>query len=121
MTDHDNEFDARLRSALDTSAPDLTPDPSIHADLRSRMKSRGSVGRLIGRNSFLPAPVGPFGAIAAAAVLTLFVWSGSRQMPVNGDVSGAYIAAIDTSDSIDSIAMAADSLLYHVAADTLSQ
>jgi hypothetical protein len=121
MAEHDNAFDARLRNALDITTSDLTPDPSIQADLRSRMRSRSSISRLIGRNGFLPAPVGSFGAIAAAAVLTLFVWSGTQQMPANGNVSGTYIAAIDSSDSIDSLAFAADSLLYHVAADTLSQ
>ena len=122
MAEHDNAFEARLRQALDTSTPDITPDPSIRADLGARMKSRGSINRLVGRHSFLPFQTGSFGAIAAAAVLSLFVWSGTRQMPTNADVAGTYVAAVDTSQSIDSMAMhTADSLLYHVSADTLSQ
>ena len=120
MSDH-NDFDARLRRALDISSPDLTPDPSIRADIRSRLKARGSISRLAGRNGFLAFPSGSFGAIAAAAMLTLFVWSGTRQVPANHDVSGTHVAAIDTAtNTIDSIAMVADSLL-HASADSLRQ
>ena len=86
------------------------------------MKARGSIGRLVGRHGFIPAPAGSFGAIAAAAVLALLVLTGPRQMDVNSSVAGAYVASIDTSLSMDSIAMnAADSLLYHVSPDSLGR
>jgi hypothetical protein len=125
----DNAFDTQLRQALDISPPDLTADPSILSDLRSRVKSRSSIGRVLSRNGFLPTPVGSFGTIAAAAVLTLFVLTGSGHMPADTDNSDVYVAAIDTSRSIDSmtmharfnIAAATDSLLHHVTADSLSQ
>ena len=125
-------LDARLRQALDISTPELTPDPATLGDIKSRLKSRGSIGRVLSRNGFLPAPVSSFGAIAAAAVLTLFVLTDSRNTPSSSDTTDTYVASVDTSrtiDSIDSIAMhaqlslsaATDSLLYHVGADSLSQ
>ncbi len=103
--DHDNAFDARLRQALDISSPDLTADSSIRGDIRSRPKSRGSIGHLVGRNGFLPTPVGSFGAIAVEAVLALFVWVGTRQLPTTSDVTGSYVAAIDTTRTIDSTSL----------------
>jgi hypothetical protein len=126
---NENAFDAKLRQALDISTPELTPDPSTLSDLKSRIKSRGSIGHVLSRNAFLPAPVGSFGAIAAAAVLTLFVLTGTGRLPANTESSDVYVAAIDTSRSIDSITMhtqfsladAADSLLYRVSPDSLSQ
>lgn len=121
MADRHDDFDARLHKALDISTPDLTPDPSIRSDIRARLKSRGSLNNLAGRTGFLPFPVGSFGAIAAAAVLTLFVLTGSRQIPVNDGVSGTHVASIDTSHALDSLTMAADSLLHHTSADSLSQ
>ena len=63
MADHKNAFDARLRQALDITTPDLTPAPATWSDLKSCMRKRGSLGHLLSRNGFLPAPVGSVGAI----------------------------------------------------------
>ena len=89
MAETDNVFDATLCESLDIMSSDLTPDPSIRADIRSRLKARHSLISLIGRTNFLPTPVGSFGTIAAAAVLALFVLTGSGKMPRNQDVPAA--------------------------------
>ena len=121
MADRHDDLDARLREARDISTPDLTPNPSIRGDIRSRLKARGSINRLAGRTGFLPFPAGSFGAIAAAAILTLFVLTGTRQIPTNSSVSGTPVASIDTSHTLDSLAMTADFLFHHTSSDSLSQ
>lgn len=125
----DTAFDARLRQALDISTPELTPDPETWVDIKSRMQARGPISRALSRNGFLPTPVSSFGAIAAAAVLALFVLTDTRQTPTASRNSDVYVASVDTARTIDSIAMhaqlslsaATDSLLHHVGADSLSQ
>ena len=126
MADHKNSFDARLRQALDITTPDLTPAPATWSDLKSRMRKRGTLGHLLSRNGFLPAPVGSVGAIAAAAVFVLFAMTDSSNGPVSSASSNLSLVVVDSSNALDSIAMRAqlglgieDSLLYRVNADSL--
>lgn len=125
MAEHDNAFDRRIRDALDISTPDLTPDPAIRADIRSRLRGRGSVGHLLGRNGFVSSPVGSWRAVAAAAALVVFALNGPTYLPVGPGTSDVAMAVADSAahDSAASTAAfglgLADSLLHTVGADSL--